>query len=254
MSEQHQRKNRRRHRSPKSQKKTSPTTDFSPPRTDLNFVSPPRPESSSSLNTTSSEPRRRTTSTTSSAQGADEDKIEKSCEESPLFSDDEIENSGKVVIDLNVNVHCAPLAILFKFNLLEPKRWEEMSKMVVFGDGRQQVESFFYVELGHVLMRVALVSGIKTTFFSVKQANEQGIDIIVTSDRRLILRGLKTLGMESGVDEMTQIFLRTPGGDFVQRDNNNCVELWEVEPTLASDGLLFHDSRTKEIVRQRERV
>ena len=221
----------------------------------MNFVSPPRPESSSSSNTTSGEPRRRTPSTTSSAQGADEDKIENSCtEENPLFSDDEIENSGKVVIDLNVNVHCAPLAILLKFNLLEPKRWEEISKMVVFGDGRQQVESFFYVELGHVLMRVALVSGIKTTFFSVKQANEQGIDITVTSDRRLILSGLKTLGMESRVDEMTQIFLRTPGGDFVQRDNNNCVELWEVEPTLASDGLLFHDSRTKEIVRQRERV
>ena len=86
----------------------------------------------------------------------------------------------KVLIDSSVNICCAPHAILFHYNLLEPKKWEDGPIEVTLPNEKKTL-SCYYVELGRNLLRVALVSEIRNVILSIKQTNERGMEVRFTS-------------------------------------------------------------------------
>lgn len=126
-------------------------------------------------------------------------------ESTPTFKKEDIEATGRIVIDSRVNISCASYAILLKYNLLEPKPWEDGPIEVNFGNG-QKTMSYFYVELGRILLTVALVSGINNTLFSTKQANDRGKHVFLTCDRRCYL-----MDYGSNLRNSEDIFMRVKG-------------------------------------------
>jgi hypothetical protein len=105
-----------------------------------------------------------------------------------IFDLDGLNEVSKVLIDSSVKICCAPHAILFRYNLLEPKTWEDGPIEVTFSNGKKTL-SCYYVELGSNLLRVALVSDtyIRNVILSIKQTTERGMELRLTSNRRCVL-------------------------------------------------------------------
>ena len=104
----------------------------------------------------------------------------------PSLERDILAKAGKLILNSHVEVSCAPYLILYFFNTLTPKRWEE-ERVVVFANGEKHVSTCF-VEMGHYLGRVALLSSVQTCLFSMKEAACRGIDVCITSSGRCIFQ------------------------------------------------------------------
>jgi hypothetical protein len=154
-----------------------------------------------------------------------------------FFEMKDLDDCCKVLIDSSVKICCAPHAILFRYNLLEPKTWEDGPIEVTFANEKKSL-SCFYVELGRNLLRVALVSEIRNTILSIKQTTERGMEVRLTNNRRCLLLRAGSIVADAKI---------------CSTDDLDYVHLKDIEPDLDIP-LLYEDHRTPEINLGRERV
>ena len=175
------------------------------------------------------------------------------------ISDEDIEEAGKVVISSFINISCAPLAILLRYNLLEPQAWEDGPVEISLSNNGKKTFSYYYVSLGRNLLKVGLVSGIRNTILSIKQCCERGNNILFTHNRHAIF-GANPSGDDFAtvVGSRYLVFSRSAESSVTAEINtrgdvDEYVLLESIEPDLKVP-LLFQDHRTLPVMMRRRRV